>query len=92
MFYTDLQVVRWDEAASLDRLPEWIFFHGLRRKPMDARIRRSMHRYHRVPLTAREMRWENIPEPYWHRFRTRPEGPAVKLYRLREGGGSPSER
>ena len=30
MFYTDLQVVRWDEAASLERLPEWIFFHGLR--------------------------------------------------------------
>ncbi len=77
--------MRWDEAASLQRLPEWIFIHGLRREPMDARIRRSMHRYHRVPLTAREMRWENIPEPYWHRFRTRREGPAVKLYRLREG-------
>ncbi len=47
-----------------------------------------MHRYQRVPLTAREMRWENIPEPYWHWFRTEREGPRVKLYRLRQGGVS----
>jgi hypothetical protein len=92
MFYTELDVVRWDEAATLQRLPDWIFLHGLRRGPMDARIRGSLHRYQRVPLTARELRFENIPEPYWHRFRTRRDGPAVKLYRLREGGDSPSDR
>jgi 4-amino-4-deoxy-L-arabinose transferase-like glycosyltransferase len=88
MFYTDLQVVRWDEAESLERLPEWIFFHGLRREALDARIRGSLHRYRRVPLDAREIRWENIPEPYWHRFRTEREGPRVRLYRLRQGGVS----
>ena len=88
MFYTDLQVVRWDEAASLDRLPEWIFFHGLRRQGLDATIRAALHRYRRVALDAREIRWENIPEPYWHWFRTRREGPRVKLYRLRRGGVS----
>jgi hypothetical protein len=86
MFYTDLQVVRWDEAASLERLPEWIFFHGLRRQALDARVRVSLHRYRRVPLDAREIRWENIPEPYWHLFRTRREGPRVRLYRLRPDG------
>jgi len=86
MFYTDLQVVRWDEAASLERLPEWIFFHGLRRQALDARVRAALHRYRRVPLPAREIRWENIPEPYWHRFRTRREGPRVRLYRLRPDG------
>jgi len=87
MFHTDLQVLRWDEAASLGRLPEWIFFHGLRREDLDARIRAALHRYRRVPLDAREIRWENIPEPYWHWFRTRREGPRVRLYQLREGGG-----
>lgn len=88
MFYTDLQVVRWDEAASLKRLPEWIFFHGLRRQGLDATIRGDLHRYRRVPLDARESRWENIPEPYWHWFRTRREGPRVRLYRLRQSGVS----
>ena len=88
MFYTDLHVVRWDEAESRERLPEWIFFHGLRRQALDARIRGSLHRYRRVSLDAREIRWENIPEPYWHRFRTEREGPRVRLYRLRQGAVS----
>jgi len=86
MYYTDLQVVRWNEAASLDRLPEWIFFHGPRREVPDVTIQRALGRYRRVPLDARETGWENIPEPYWHLFRTRREGPRVRLYRLRYGG------
>ena len=83
MYYTDLHVVRWDEAASLERLPEWIFFHGPRREGLDAAIRGSLGRYRRVPLDVRETGWENIPEPYWHWFQTRREGPRVRLYRLR---------
>jgi hypothetical protein len=83
MFYTDLRVVRWDEAPSLRRLPEWIFFHGPRREELDAAIRGSLGRYRRVPLAGRETRWENVPEPYWHWFQTRREGPLVQLYRLR---------
>ena len=86
MFYTDLRVVRWDEAASLERLPEWIFFHGPRREELDATIRGSLDRYRRVPLAERETRWENVPEPYWHWFQTRREGPRVRLYRLRHRG------
>jgi 4-amino-4-deoxy-L-arabinose transferase-like glycosyltransferase len=88
MFYTDLRVVRWDEAASLRRLPEWIFFHGPRKEALDGAVRGALHRYRRVPLAARETRWENVPEPYWHWFRTRRDGPRVRLYRLREEGGS----
>ena len=88
MFYTDLRVVRWDEAASLRTLPEWIFFHGPRREELDDRIRGSLGRYRRVPLAARETLWENAPEPYWHWFQTRRDGPRVKLYRLRSGGVS----
>jgi len=84
MFYTDLRVVRWDEAASLERLPEWIFFHGPRREELDAAIRGSLGRYRRVPLAARETRWENVPAPFWHWFQTRREGPRVKLYRLHD--------
>jgi 4-amino-4-deoxy-L-arabinose transferase-like glycosyltransferase len=88
MYYTDLHVVRWDEAASLERLPEWIFFHGPRREELDAVLRRSLGRYRRVPLDARETGWENIPEPYWHWFQTRREGPRVRLYRLRDDDAS----
>ena len=86
MFYTDLEVVRWDEAASLQRLPDWIFFHGPRKEVLDAAIRASLHRYRRLPLDARETLWENIPEPFWQWFRARPDGPRVKLCRLRSAG------
>jgi hypothetical protein len=86
MFYTDLRVVRWDEAPSLKRLPEWIFFHGPRGVELDATIRGSLGRYRRVPIIARETRWENVPEPYWHWFYTRREGPWVQLYQLRHQG------
>jgi 4-amino-4-deoxy-L-arabinose transferase-like glycosyltransferase len=86
MFYTDLRVVRWDEAVSLKRLPEWIFFHGPRREALDATIQAAFHRYQRVPLAARDIGWENTPEPYWHRFRTSREGPLVQLHRLRRPG------
>jgi hypothetical protein len=88
MYYTDLRVVRWDEAGSLEALPEWVFFHGLRRQPLDPSVRSALHRYRRVPLEAREIPWENIPEPYWHWFRTSRQGPRVRLYRLERGGTS----
>ena len=90
MFYTDLRVLRWDEAASLERLPEWVFFHGFRREALDAGLLSARDRYRRVPLEAREVTWENIPEPYSHLFETRRHGPRVELYRLRDEGASES--
>lgn len=70
LFYTDLRVERFEEAESLRELPDWIW-QGPRAPRLPDRIRASLSRdYERVRLAAAWLPWENIPEPYWHRFQT----------------------
>lgn len=70
LFYTDLRVERFEEADALPELPDWIW-QGPRAPRLPERIRSALSRdYERVRLEAVWLPWENIPEPYWHRFRT----------------------
>jgi hypothetical protein len=85
MFYTDITVFRWDEAGSLERLPDWIFMHGFYRGRLPERIRLGLDRYERVSLDGIENLWENAPEPHYHHFRTPTKGTPLKLLRLRPG-------
>jgi len=83
LFYTDLRIVRAEEANSAEPLPEWIFVHGSSAPPLPIWLARALaSEYERAPLRARETPWENIPEPYWHWFRTWQRGPRLQLYRL----------
>lgn len=70
LFYTDLRVERSEEADALRELPDWIW-QGPRAPRLPERIRSALSRdYEQVRLDAVWLPWENIPEPYWHRFRT----------------------
>ena len=97
MFHTDLDVHRDFELPDMPALPQWILVHSPRTPRFPAAILdavrngstilvdgRAMH-YAPVTLDVVELPWENIPEPYWHRFHTeRPaEGkPPPMLYHL----------
>jgi hypothetical protein len=83
LFYTDLRIVHADGANPDEPLPDWVFVHGNTRRLIPGLARALGSEYVRVPLRARETPWENIPEPYWHWFRTKERGPGLQLYRLR---------
>jgi len=84
LFYTDFRVARLDEAAQLDEPPDWIFMHGNTQVPLPDELVRSWRRdYVRVPVRGYDFPWENIPEPYWHRFRSPDRGPPIRLLRRR---------
>jgi len=96
LFYTDLRVERFEEADALREPPDWIW-PGPRAPRLPERIRTALARdYERVRLDAVWLPWEDIPEPYWHRFRTPLRtGPGthttVTLLRRRPRAGTPAE-
>ena len=88
MFHTDLDVRRDFELAGLDEPPQWILVHSPRAPRFEPAVWDAVTngssmplgdgrtvRYARVDLDVVELPWENIPEPYWHRFVTEPPGP-----------------
>lgn len=85
MFATPLEVIQNDVAREQDLLPEWFFFHGNRSQPLGRQVSRALdeHRYEFADVPAIEFPWENVPEPYWHQFKTLRVGPRVRLAHLR---------
>lgn len=92
-FYTDLRVVggmsREDPTPHLDA--EWllvrphVYFGGDVPLARTLSERVDWSRYRRVPLEARDVPFENRPDPVYHKFRTVTEGvPRVRLYRRRD--------
>lgn len=96
-FYSDLDVRGGQgcEASVLTPLPEWIvvryFFRFSNPAPGSAedaaRVAGALrddvpwHRYRRIDLATVDTRWENIPEPEWHVYRTPVAGPRLSIYR-----------
>jgi hypothetical protein len=80
-FHTELRVLRDWEVEAAD-LPEWILQHSPRPPRFAPEVVDALRaRYRRAPVDAAELPWENIPEPYWHQFRTRTKGARVTLLR-----------
>jgi hypothetical protein len=86
MFYTDLRVYQDHQTEGLAELPDWLFVHSLEPPKWSEPIRRALAsgRYVRQPVDAYEIPWDNVPEPYWHRFETPRAGKKVELFRLSE--------
>jgi len=84
MFYTDLLVLKLGQTAGQTTLPDWFYAHSPRmpRLPPDMAAAFGAT-YEPVRVNAKEVRWENIPEPYWHFYRTRTDGRDVALFRKR---------
>jgi hypothetical protein len=84
-FHTGLRVLRDFEVEAAD-LPEWILQHSPRPPRFAPEVRDALRgRYRRVLVDAVELPWENIPEPYWHQFRTAEKGARVTLLRRSDG-------
>jgi 4-amino-4-deoxy-L-arabinose transferase-like glycosyltransferase len=84
MFYTDLTVLNLEQARGLSKPPDWIFVHKMTVSQLPPRIASNLARgYELVPIPVKEVNWENIPEPYWHYYRTRTDGEDITLFRLK---------
>ena len=75
-------VLNVGQARGLSTPPDWIFLHkttiGELPPPLASALARG---YDRVPIDVKEVNWENNPEPYWHYYRTRVDGPDISLLR-----------
>jgi hypothetical protein len=89
MFYTDLKVYSTRSGTNLWVLPDWVLIHGSEPPSFSERLARALQNpaeYQQVPVMAHELPFENAPEPNWHQFRTRTDGPLVALFRrVRQG-------
>lgn len=84
MFYTDLEVYSTRSGTNLSILPDWVLIHGSDPPRFSERLAQALQdpaAYQQVPVMAHEVPYENAPEPNWHRFRTRTDGPLVVLFR-----------
>jgi hypothetical protein len=85
LFYTDLLVLKPEEATGPNALPHWFYLHSPRMPRLPAELAAALGTiYEPVPVNAKELRWENIPEPYWHFYRTRTVGRDVALFRRKD--------
>lgn len=82
MFYTDLTVVNIAQARTLPKPPDWIFVHKTSVAQLPPPVVSALESiYEPVKIGIKEVNWENIPEPYWHYYRTRLDGDDVSLFR-----------
>lgn len=86
LFYTDLNIEREYTPDAGKGRPEWLFLHSARSVQLLAAVERAgdVSKYERAPVHAHELDWDNIPEPYWHRFVTPKDRKKVVLVKLRE--------
>jgi hypothetical protein len=66
LFHTDLDLI----SDFQDGLPDWILIHSSGRPKWPAETMAAVRaRYAPVDIDVLDQLWENIPEPYWHKFR-----------------------
>jgi hypothetical protein len=82
LFHSDLHIVSDFENG----FPDWILFHSLGRPNWSAETMQEVRaRYRPVEIDVADQLWENIPEPYWHRFRhSKPEDGGRRVTLLRK--------
>jgi hypothetical protein len=80
LFHTDLEVV-----DDFDRgFPDWILFHSAGTPRWSAETMAAVRaRYRPVEIDVTDQLWENIPEPYWHRFKAADAGEGGRVTLLR---------
>ena len=82
MFYTDLTVLNLPQALQLSELPDWIFIHKMSGSEVPPQVAAAiLASYEPVAIPVQEVNFENVPEPYWHYYRTRTDGHAVTFFR-----------
>ena len=82
MFYTDLTVLNLAQAERSSDPPDWIFIHKMSGSEIPQQLVSAILRsYEPVAIAVKEVNFENIPEPYWHYYRTRTDGHDITFFR-----------
>ena len=78
----DLTVLNLSQALQLSELPDWIFIHEMSGSEVPPRVAAAiLARYEPVDIPVKEVNFENVPEPYWHDYRSRTDGHGVTFFR-----------